>query len=138
MKIGGNIIAVMQVKDEGLPNRIGEREHEWFDVCSIRGWLDLSTGDSRRESFSAKIQESTHIFICDFQNHVDISEKWQWNPHILIDSFVDQETSEENVEISSEYARMVIKGRIYDILLIDNPMEMDQQLEFYLKFVGGQ
>jgi hypothetical protein len=33
---------------------------------------------------------------------------------------------------------MVINGKTYDILLIDNPMELGSQLEFYLKFTGGQ
>jgi hypothetical protein len=35
---------------------------------------------------------------------------------------------------------MVINGKRYDVLLIDNPMELDtgSQLEFYLKFTGGQ
>lgn len=132
------MVAIMQVKDEGTKNKIGERDHEWTDVCSMRGWLDLSSGDSKRESYNTKIQESTHLFICDFQNHVDISEKWKWNPRVLIDCFTDQETAEDVVEVSSEYARMVIKGKVYDILLIDNPMELNQQLEIYLKFVGGQ
>ena len=35
---------------------------------------------------------------------------------------------------------MTINGKRYDILLIDNPMEMGSgsQLEFYLRFTGGQ
>ena len=40
--IGGNISAVLQVKDEGELNKIGEREHQWGDVkrsCGLR--LDL-------------------------------------------------------------------------------------------------
>ena len=32
---------------------------------------------------------------------------------------------------------MVIKGKKYDVMLIDNPDEMDEQLEIYLKYTGG-
>ena len=33
--------------------------------------------------------------------------------------------------------RMIIKGMVYDVLLIDNPDEMDEQLEIYLRKVGA-
>ena len=41
---------------------------------------------------------------------------------------------------SMEDVRMIINGNRYDIMLIDNPMEMGSgsQLEFYLRFTGGQ
>jgi hypothetical protein len=32
---------------------------------------------------------------------------------------------------------MICKGFIYDVLLIDNPDEMDEQLEIYLRKVGA-
>ena len=67
MNIGGNLTALLQVKDEGVKNRIGEYVHTWSDVTALTGWLDLSNGDSKYTSFSAKIQESTHIFLCDFK-----------------------------------------------------------------------
>lgn len=110
--IGGNIIAVIQ-KASTVKNSIGEQVKSWPDVMSIRGWLDLSSGDSKYTNFNAKIQESTHIFIADY---VPITG------------------------IKPENSRMVIDGNIYDIMLIDNPMEMKtgSQLEFYLKFTGGQ
>ena len=42
--------------------------------------------------------------------------------------------------IQAENSRMTINGKVYDILLIDNPMEMGSgsQLEIYLKYTGGQ
>ena len=42
--------------------------------------------------------------------------------------------------IQAENSRVTINGKRYDIMLIDNPMEMQSgsQLEFYLKFTGGQ
>lgn len=111
--IGGNITAIIQTKTV-TKNEIGENVESWADVQTIKGWLDLSSGDSRYSNFNAKIQESTHIFIADF---VPLSDG-----------------------IAAENSRMVIKGKVYDVLLIDNPMELESgsQLEFYLKFTGGQ
>lgn len=111
--IGGNIKALIQVYT-GTNNDIGENVQTWADAQTIKGWLDLQSGDSRYTTFNAKIQESTHIFIADY---------------------VELEPA-----ITAESARMVINGKVYDILLIDNPMEMGSgsQLEFYLRFTGGQ
>ena len=117
--IGGNTKAVFQVKkftkDENghyTRNSIGEIVMDWEDVQTVKGWLDLSGGDSRYNSFYAKIQESTHVFVADY---VTLDER-----------------------ISAENARVTINGKRYDIMLIDNPMEMNQQLEIYLKYTGGQ
>lgn len=111
--IGGNIKAMIQVCTSAK-NDIGEHVQTWTDVQNIKGWLDLSSGESRYTTYNAKIQESTHIFIADY---------------VPLDS-----------SITSESSRMVINNKRYDILLIDNPMEMGtgSQLEIYLKFTGGQ
>ncbi len=111
--IGGNIKAMIQVCTSAK-NDIGEHVQTWTDAQSIKGWLDLSSGESRYSTYHAKIQESTHIFIADY---------------VPLDS-----------RIQAESSRMVINGKRYDILLIDNPMEMGtgSQLEIYLKFTGGQ
>lgn len=113
MGIGGNTKAIIQVF-ASTKNEIGEPVKTWADAQTIKGWLDLQSGDSRYTTFNAKIQESTHIFIADY---VTLNSK-----------------------ITAESARMVINGKVYDILLIDNPMEMQKgsQLEFYLRFTGGQ
>ena len=111
--IGGNINAIIQVYTT-TKNEIGEKVKTWKDVQTIKGWLDLQNGDSKYTTYNAKIQESTHVFIADF---------------------VPLATG-----IQAENSRMNINGKRYDILLIDNPMEMGSgsQLEFYLKFTGGQ
>ena len=111
--IGGNINAKIQVYTT-TKNEIGEREKTWADVQTIRGWLDLSSGDSRYTNFYAKIQESTHIFIADY---VELDKR-----------------------ITTEQSRMFINGFVYDILMIDNPMELQKgsHLEFYLRFTGRQ
>lgn len=111
--IGGNTKALIQVYTSA-DNEIGENVQTWADAQTIKGWLDLQSGDSRYTTFNAKVQESTHIFIADY---------------------VELEPA-----ITAESARMVIHGKRFDILLIDNPMEMGSgsQLEFYLRFTGGQ
>ena len=45
---------------------------------------------------------------------------------------------ETDVDITSENARMMIDGLVYDVLLIDNPLNMNEHYEIYLKFIGGQ
>lgn len=110
--IGGNITAQLQLKTGAVKNEIGEKVPQWETKHNLVGWLDLSSGDSKYTNYDAKIQESTHIFICDYQAL--------------------------NAAIKAENSRMIINGRKYDVLLIDNPMELNYQLEFYLKFTGGQ
>ena len=111
--IGGNITAIIQICTTAK-NDIGEHVQTWTDAQTIKGWLDLSSGEARFSTYNAKIQESTHVFIADY---------------VPLDS-----------RITAESSRMVINGKRYDVLLIDNPMEMGtgSQLEFYLKFTGGQ
>lgn len=108
--IGGNINATVLKKSNATKNSIGENIVTWEELKTLIGWLDLSSGDSKRITFNTKIQESTHIFICDY---VDIDR-------------------------NTENKKMVINNQEYDILLIDNPMELNQHLEIYLKYVGGQ
>jgi head-tail adaptor len=107
--IGGNIEAVLQ-QISVIENAI-EYVKDWKDIQTLHGWLDLSGGDSKYTTYNAKIQESTHIFICDY---------------VALDS-----------SIKAENSRLVVNGKTYDILLIDNPMELNQHLEIYLRFTGG-
>lgn len=124
MGVGGNLWGIVQVKTEnGHMNKINEWVADWQDCMKLYGWLDLSTGDSERTTFSTKIQESTHIFLCDYQP--------------LVGTVIAGNQKTE-VVVTSENARMVINGLVYDILLIDNPMNMNEHYEIYLKFIGGQ
>lgn len=111
--IGGNLTADIQISTT-TKNEIGESVKGWTTIQSLKGWLDLSSGDSRYITYNAKIQESTHVFIGDY---VKLDER-----------------------IKAENSRMVIKGKVYDITYIDNPMEMEagSQLEIYLTYTGGQ
>ena len=44
--IGGNITTILQVSAT-TKNEIGESVKSWHDVMALRGWLDLSSGDSK-------------------------------------------------------------------------------------------
>lgn len=108
--IGGNITAELQ-QQTSKKNAIGENVPEWKTVESIHGFLDLQDGDSKYTSFSAKIQESTHVFVADY---MDLS------------AYVP------------ESCRMLIGGKVYDVMLIDDPMELHKHIEIYLQYTGGQ
>ena len=135
--IGGNVTALLQVKDEGTFNAIGEREHTWSDVTALKGWIDLQTGESNRVDHDAKIQKSTHIFLCDFTSLTDLSTEWVWDPFSFLTGIISK-GSKKTVDVTSDNASMVVNGLVYEILLIDNPMNLNQHLEIYLQYVGGQ
>lgn len=109
--IGGNVTAALQTC-EAVKNDIGEAVKTWETAEEINGFLDLSTGDSKHVSYDAKIQESTHVFVSD------------WKPL--------------DAGITAENSRMVIDGKVYEVMLIDDPMGLHEQLEIYLQYRGGQ
>lgn len=110
--IDGNLIATFQKFTTTKKNAIGENVREWSDVIQKKGFLDYVTGEVDYE-MNAKIQESTHIFLCDWFDC-------------------------DALGITSENARIIIEGQIYSIQIIDDPMGRNQHLEVYLKFAGGQ
>lgn len=118
-KIGGNISAVIQTQTI-TQNDIGEDVSTWVDALPpFVGWLDLSSGDSDKVNYNTKIQESTHMFLCDYF------------------PLVATQGEEPGKEITPENSRMIVNGKVYEVKLYDNPMEMNLQLEIYLKYVGG-
>lgn len=118
--IGGNIMASLQVRTT-TKNAIGEKVKQWHTVATLKGFLDLQSGDSKYTTANAKMQESTHIFICDYKPIPDTLE---------IDG--------TNYKVSAESARMVANSKEYDVMLIDDPMKLHKHLEIYLKYTGGQ
>ena len=107
-EVGGNTTAQLQVC-RTAKNSIGEQIPSWETEYMLTGWLDLSSGSASYNTFNAKVQESSHVFLCDY---VPISVK-------------------------AESCRVVIDHEVYDVLLIDDPMGMHFQLELYLKYTGG-
>lgn len=109
--IGGNTIAQLQ-RLKAKKNEVGEQVKDWERIIEIKGWLDLSSGDSKYLTYNAKVQESTHILICDYIKLPD--------------------------DVTAENSRITAEGKVFDIMLIDDPMGMHRQLEIYLKYTGGQ
>lgn len=107
--IDGNVTATIQSKVT-TKNAIGEQVETWSDCGTVLGWLDYMSGDSGVENFRGRIQETTHIFMCD-------ASRW---PEGLPGDL-----------------RLVINGAAYTVLLVDNPMGLNQHLEVYLEYVGG-
>ncbi len=107
--IGGNIKGIIQTKTT-TKNAIGENIPTWADSFSPVGWLGMQSGGKNYNIYNAKTEETTHVFLCDY--------------HSGIYALADKDT------------RMIIKGFVYDVLLIDDPMELHQHLEILLKYVG--
>lgn len=105
--ISGNQVAKLELKTV-TQNEIGEDVAEWQEIALILGYLDMLSGSAEYNNYNAKIQESTHVFICDY---LPIKKK----------------TSE---------LRLIVDDEPYEITLIDNPMNLNKHLEFYLKFLG--
>ena len=127
--IGGNIKAVLQVSTT-TKNDIGEKVQKWHDVPitmpgrkepGLFGWLDYKGGEAKYTTYNAKVDESTHLFICDY-----------------LPIPVTLEVEGKTVRVGAENARMVANSQRYDVMLIDNPMGLNAQWEIYLKHTGGQ
>lgn len=110
--IGGNISATIEKRQGVQVNTIGEREGMWIPVLTVKGFLDYISGDSHYNNFNAKVQESTHIFLCDY---IDVGE----------------------LSISSENSRLIIGDKKFQVQLIDDPMNIHSHIEIYLKYSGG-
>lgn len=110
-EVKGNTLCVLQTVTSAK-NSIGEAVNTWTDAVNLRGVLGLQSGENKYTNFNAKIEESTHVFICDF--------------------------NAEAFALADENTRCIINGKMYDVTLIDNPDLLDIQLEIYLRYVGGQ
>ena len=106
--IGGNIEATIQIKLV-TDNDLGEHIDNWTDFITIKGWLDLSSGTSTH-SHKTKTEESTHVFISDYNETV------------------------RKLDITKH--RCIINDRVYQITFIDDPMEIHDHLEMFLRLVG--
>ena len=111
--IGGNTTIAIQIINGTTRDKVGSRVPNWETVQNLPGWLDLSSGDSKRTTYNAKIQESTHLFIGDYVPLVE--------------------------GVTAENSRVIDEdGLVYDVMLFDDPMKLHKQWEIYLKYTGGQ
>lgn len=105
--IGGNCTAELQLSEK-TKNSFGEPIKTWKTIQSLTGYLDFSGGDaSYKSNYKGKLEETSHVFICDY---------------------VELETK------TATPCRMLINNNAYDVLLIDNPMGLNDHLEILLKY----
>jgi head-tail adaptor len=110
--IGGNIVGVMQVKESTGKNEFGEKVSTWTNKGVFFGWLGMQSGDSKY-THNARLEESSHVFLCDYKP----------------DLYAMAENGTEK--------RMIIKNAVYSVQYIDNPDELNEQLEIYLRKIGA-
>ena len=108
--IGGNIGLELQKKTT-LVNEIGEKIPSWETAAALWGYLDKQSGEARVEVFDGKVEDSTHLFICDY---LDLGG------------------------LKPENCRALCEGKVYTVLDIDDPMELRHSLEITLRFSGWQ
>ena len=106
-KIGGNTDLVLKTKVQ-TTNSIGEKIDTWGEYKTIHGYLDFMSETTGRTSFNSKIIESTHVFVCDYEE--------------IDKSIRDLKAFHNNDE--------------FDITFIDDPQELHYQLEISLKYIG--
>jgi len=106
-RIGGNVEAVIQTRTV-LTDDIGEQSETWTLAMKVKGFLDYAGGQGNIRNYGTKLEESSHIFICDYTD----------------------------LGVDARNSRMVINGKVYEVLEIDNPMEMNEHLEIQLKYLG--
>ena len=106
--IGGNVDAIIQVETSSK-NAFGEVEKTLENLTTIRGFLDYASGDgSYKSNFKGELEETTHIFVCDYDSVV--------------------------AKAKPTKSKMIIDGKTYDVLSIDNPMALYDHLEIMLKY----
>ena len=119
-KIGGNIDLVLKRKDGFTTNEIGERIPNYVDYITLHGFLDMANNNTGHSTFNAKVQDSSHYFVCDY---------------VEFPVFVD-EKGLSRVATPNDL-KGFCNGKEYDVLWIDNPMELNYQYEIYLEYKGA-
>ena len=104
--IGGNITAVLQTETTSK-NAFGEIVKSWQDVQVLKGFLDFTGGDgSYKSNFKGAVEETTHIFICDYVK----------------------------LDVKPTQCRLLCDNKLYDVLMIDDPMNLHSHIEIMLKY----
>lgn len=105
--IGGNIEVRIQTR-ELIQNEIGEETSVWYDVATLKGFMDLLSGTYNHREHHSKVEDSTHVFICDYQE----------------------------LNVTPDNARLIYRNNAYEIKYIDDPMNLHDHIEITLKYVG--
>lgn len=108
--IGGNTAARV-MRDVAYKDKAGVPvKGEPEKAMDVTGWLDYTAGQVDHGSYKSQVQDSTHVFVSDYDpGYAALSERGLF---------------------------LSIGGKRYDVLLIDDPMELHEHIETYLKYVG--
>lgn len=90
----------------GKRNSLGQIIHDFQETVSFDGWIDFLSGEESNNQ-NAITADSTHVII----------------------------TFETNLEIAIS-DRIRFKDKDYEVTYVDNPMELNDHLEIFLKAVG--
>lgn len=108
--VGGNATAVV-IRASKSKNASGLAvPDEPEPLMELDGWLDYQAGQPSRLSYQAKLQDATHLWICDYR--------------------------EDFAALPEAGLSLEIGGARYEILTIDDPMGMHEHLETHLRRVG--
>ena len=111
-KIGGNIDCVLKIESI-TTSAIGEKVKGWVDLITLHGFLDLQNQGKDFATYNKAMEDSTHVFVCDYVNIVKDGKK-----------------------AKATELRATIDGEDYDVTYIDDPMNLHYQLEIFLKRVA--
>ena len=110
--VGGNAFADVMRTGKGGKNGQGvATSGEPVKIMELSGWLDYQSGQFGHLSYQAKVQDSTHVFVCDYD--------------------------ERYASLDENGLSLAIGPNRYEVLLIDDPMGMHGHIETYLKYTGG-
>lgn len=65
--VGGNIKASVLARKTSK-NELGEDVTNYKPITKINGWLDYTGGQTKYEAFKSPVEDSTHVFICDYRD----------------------------------------------------------------------
>lgn len=108
--VGGNVTASVMRTKKGKNAKGSAVPSAPEEIMKIDGWLDYQAGQPSHLAYQAKLQDTTHLWICDF----DVG-------------FAD---------LKVQGLSLVVAGEPYEVLLIDDPMGIHDHLEAYLRYVG--
>lgn len=104
----GNLAICLKRKTT-TKNDYGETITAYIDMCNTTGFLDMLTYDKNKD-MNAMIQEANYVFVTD--NYINIEET------------------------NSNMLKAVINDVEYSVIYIDDPVNLHEFLEIYLKKVG--
>lgn len=108
--IGGNVTASVVRSKMAVNTQGAALEGIAEPLMEIVGWLDYQGGQKGHTAYQAPLEDTTHLFLSDYDA-----------------AFASQK---------EDGLSLVVNGRRYEVLLIDDPMGLHEHLETFLRYVG--